>query len=336
LADLREAANFDMLISLLKETVYGSYLSKAEDRDLNPRRVVYQIKGRIADSYLNIIHAAPPYTRPLLVQLYRHFELDNLKAILRGNVTGSSWDQVRHVLFPLGAFTDLPGETMVESGNVGASIEQLVHTPYYYVLSHAMQRYTNEQSLFPLEVALDLDYWRKLWDSISNLPDQDQSRALQILGPMVDMTNLMWAVRYRIYHHLAEEEIINYTLSFGYHLRDDDIKAIAAGGDISNIVEKIYPNLENINTLVQQPLRGLSILELLLQRFVADQCKEVFTGYPFHIGLELAILVLTELEIRDLTVLIEAKSSNMPYEDYGPYLVTSPDAANLDHLLNGA
>jgi len=335
MANLREAADLEALTGFLKESVYGAYLSKVEERDLNPRRAVYQIKGRLVDSYRDILQAAPAHTRPLLTQFYRRFELDNLKAILRGIATGSTWDQVRYVLFPLGGYTLLPAQMMVESGNIGTAVEQLVHTPYYGVLSHAMQRYTNEQTLFPLEVALDLDYWRSHWDYVYKLPSQDQSRSLQILGPLVDMTNLMWAVRYRTYHQLAEEEIINYTLPFGYHVCDEDVRGIAAGADIPHLVEKIYPDLENINTLLQQPERGLPVLEILIQRLLAGQCRSVFSGYPFHIGLLLACLVLTEIEIRDLTVLIEAKSARMPYDDYAPYLVFGSNTSTQVHALSG-
>jgi vacuolar-type H+-ATPase subunit C/Vma6 len=146
----------------------------------------------------------------------------------------------------------------------------------------------------------------------------------------------MWAVRYRTYHHLSEEEIINYTLSFGYHLSDEDVRAIAAGVDIPHIVEKVYPRLENINSLIQSPEHGLPLLEILIQRLLADQCKAVFSGYPFHIGLLLACLVLTEVEIRDLTVLIEAKSSNMPSEGYSPYLVTGPASSAQLSPVSGA
>jgi V/A-type H+/Na+-transporting ATPase subunit C len=335
MANLQESTNFEGLITLLKDSVYGPALSKTEERALDPRQAVYLMKSRLVESYRDIIQASPAYARPLLTQLFRRFELDNLKAILRGIVTHSAWDQVRYVLFPLGDFTVLPAQIMLESENIVAAVEQLLDTPYYEVLSHALQRYTNEQSLFPLEVALDLDYWRKLWHYISQMPGQDRTRSLQILGPLVDLTNLMWAARYRTYHQLSEEEIINYTLAFGYHLSDEDVRAIAAGVDIAHIVEKIYPSLENINSLVQSPQHGLPILEMLIQRLLADQCRAVFTGYPFHIGLPLACLVLTELEIRDLTVLVEAKSSQMPYEDYAPYLVAGPASSTQPNALSG-
>jgi V/A-type H+-transporting ATPase subunit C len=320
-ATLCEATDFGALIGLLKDTAYGPYLMRVEDKSLTPRRAVYQIKGRMADAYVTIIRLAPAYTRPLLTQLFQNFEVDNLKAVLRGIVTNASWDQVRYVLFPLGPVTALPAQAMVEAGSVGAAVEQLRGTPYYDTLSHAMKRYTAEQSLFPLEVALDLNYWRELWNDVNRLPSQDRAQSLRIVGSLLDMNNLMWAIRYRVYHHLSEEEIINYTLPLGYRVRDEDIRAIAAGADIPQVVARVYPDLANVDTLLQEPRSGLPELELQLQRHVAERCRAAFIGYPFHVGVPLAYLVLNELEIQDLIVLIEAKSSQISAERFQPYLL---------------
>src|SRR5438046_504689 len=83
-----------------------------------------------------------------------------------------------------------------------------------------IKRYSAEQSLFPLEVALDLSYWRHLWAEARKLTGQDQEQGVKIIGALLDMNNLMWAIRYRVYHKLSEEELINYTLPFGYRVQD--------------------------------------------------------------------------------------------------------------------
>jgi V/A-type H+/Na+-transporting ATPase subunit C len=321
LADLANAPDLSSLVGLLKDTPYGSYLEGLEDKDLTPKQVIHQIQKRLSDVYITLIHAAPAHTRSLLTELFRHFEIGNLKAVLRAIVTNSSWEQVRDILFPLGSLAKLPAEKMLEAGTIEAAVAQLTNTPYYDTLSHALKRYTEERSLFPLEVALDLDFWRTLWINANRLPGQDRTQALRIIGPLVDMNNLMWAMRYRVYHHLSEEEIINYTLPFGYRVRDEDIRAIAAGADIARIVMKIYPGLRNVDELLQEPERGLPKLELQLQRRLRQQLNAVFTGYPFHIGLPLAFVLLNELELQDLTVLIEAKTSGKAPAEFMPYLL---------------
>jgi V/A-type H+-transporting ATPase subunit C len=257
----------------------------------------------------------------VLVQLYRSFEIDNLKAVLRGIVSHASWDKVRYVLFPIGEMGVIPAQEMLESGNIQTAIEMLRGTPYYETLAHAMERYSAEQNLFPLEVALDISYWRELWNDTFQLPNTDRMIGLRVIGALVDMNNLMWAIRYRVYHHLSEEELINYTLSFGYRVRDEDIRTIAAGGDIESLVARLYPGISGLDALLREPRKGLPQLEVKLERQVAEICRAIFAGYPFNIGVPIAYLILKEMETQDLTVLIEAKAAKIPPEEFKPLLI---------------
>jgi len=320
---LYDAEDLEALLDVLKETVYGPYLDIG-DRELTPRRAVYQIKGHLADAYIKAIQLSPEPGRQLLLQLWRLFEVDNLKAILRGLETGASWRQVRFTLFPTKTETVLPAEDMFREGSIPQAIALLENTPYYPTLIHALERYQAEQSLFPLEVALDLDYYRELWRDIFKLTDLDREHALRLVGGLIDMTNLMWAIRYRVYHRLSEAEIINYTLPFGYRVHDEDIRAIAAGMRIAPIVNRLYPKIGDVGPLLEAPRTGLAELERRLQRYVMGECRRTFIGYPFHIGIPVAYVLLNEQEIHDLTVLIEAKAAHIPAETYSPLLLVRP------------
>ena len=332
---LNDSPDFQTLFSSLKSTAYGPYLEGLKDKDITPKRVISQVKRKLADSYYSVIQMAPENTRPLVKQLYRYYETGNLKAVLRALVTVSSWstdetalwDRVRDVLFPLGAFSVLPAQAMVESGSVGTAVDLLRGTPYEETMSFAMRRYSAEQNLFPLEVALDLAYWRRLWAEAKKLTGQDREQATKIIGSLLDMNNLMWAIRYKVYHKLSEEEIINYTLPFGYRVQDSDIRAIAAGADIASVINRLYPGLPDVNALLENPQNGLPKLEVLFKRRLVEQCLAAFVGNPFHIGIPLAFLVLSDIEVQDLIVLVEAKSSNMPEEEYRPFLLRAAQPA---------
>ena len=325
---LSEASDFPSLFNSLKSTSYGPYLVGLKDKEINPRRVITQIKRKLSDAYYSVIQMSPVQTRPLVKQLYRYYEIGNLKAVLRGIVTVSAWgtettlwDRVRDVLFPLGSASVLPAQAMVESGSVATAVDLLQGTPYEEALSFAMKRYSAEQNLFPIEVALDLTYWRRLWAEAKKLTGADREHGVKIIGSLLDMNNLMWAIRYKVYHKLSEEEIVNYTLPFGFRVQDSDVRAIAAGADIASIVTRIFPGIPDVSTLLENPQTGLPKLEVLIKRQVMKQCLAAFVGSPFHIGIPLAFLVIHDLEVQDLIVLIEAKSSNLPDDEYRPYLL---------------
>jgi V/A-type H+-transporting ATPase subunit C len=238
MANLYEVPDFNTLVGLLRQTAYEPYLEKAKDKDLTPRRAVFLLRNRLADAYISIIPMLPEHCRHLVTHLLRYYELSNVKAVLRGIANQATWEKVRFVLLPLGSKSVIPAQEMVEAGTITAAVEMLAGTPYYETLSHAMKRYSAEQSLFPLEVALDLNYWREIWHDVNHLPAEDRKEAMHILGALVDMNNLMWAIRYRVYHNLSEEELINYTLPFGYKVQDEDIRSIAAGADIAQVVKR--------------------------------------------------------------------------------------------------
>ena len=325
-ARLSDSPDLPTLISQLKNTAYGPYLESLKEKDLTPQKVELQIEGRLADSYASVIQMAPQHAKPILKQLYRYFEVDNLKAVLRGIVSNPRWERISEILFPMGSMSVLPAQAMVESGSVGSAIELLQGTTYYDTLSFAMKRYSTEQNLFPLEVALDLYYWRQLWAEAKKLQGQDREQALRIIGSLMDVNNLMWVIRYKVYYQLSEEEIINYTLPFGYRVRDEDVRSVAAGADLAMVVGRVFPGIPDLNALLENPRTGLPQLEIILKRRLMQQCLAAFTGNPFHIGLPLAFLILSQLEVEDLTVLIEAKSSQMPEEEFRPFLLRAIEA----------
>lgn len=328
MARLSDSPDLPALVSALKSTHYGKYLSGLKDNELTSRRVILQIRNRLSDSYSSVVQQAPEQTRPLIRQLFRYFEVGNLKAVLRSIQTVSSWrsdvaawDRVREVLFPFGLFSTIPAQAMVESGSVISAVDLLKGSPYEATMSFAMKRFSAEQNLFPLEVALDLDFWRRLWGEVKELKGKDREMGGKLIGSLLDLNNLMWVIRYKTYHNLSEEELINYTLPFGYRVRDEDVRAIAAGADIASVVSRIYPNIPDVNALLERPQAGLPKLEYLLKQQVMRQCVSAFIGDPFHIGLPLAYLLLSDFEIQDLVVLIEAKSSKLPDEAYRPLLL---------------
>jgi vacuolar-type H+-ATPase subunit C/Vma6 len=325
---LATASDLGSLIEGLKQTAYGPEVEQLRERVPESAAVIGALRRRQAIEAQSCIQAAPGAARRVLIQLHRRHEVNNLKALLRAIAAGKSLDTaesengaVKVLLFPLGASTVLRPEQMLEAGSVPAAVELLRGTHYHEVLVFALRRYSAEESLFPLEVALDLAYWRRLWQEARKLAGEDQTQALKVIGSLVDATNILWAIRYRSYQRLSEEELINYTLPFGQRVRDADIRAIAAGADIGSVLGRLYPEVGDLAGFLDQRHEGLPRLEIELKRVVARRCMAAFLGNPFHIGLPLAYLILHDLEIQDLIVLLEAKSTYMATEEFHPYLL---------------
>ena len=96
------------------------------------------------------------------------------------------------------------------------------------------------------------------------------------------------------------------------------------------MVKSIFPDADGLGQLAEQPSDGLAMLELFLQRHIVTTCRAALRGYPFHIGVPAAYLLLNEHEIRDLTVLIEAKASHRPPEAFARLLEMQPPPDRAD------
>ena len=316
LRDLAHSDSFTSFLSSLENTPYSQYLDLSR-AVLSPRRTVYQLRLRLANIYEKLIRLTPQPGRSLLVMLWQSYEVDNLKATLRGIENGASWTQVLFLLSPMHNFNVLKQiklRQMLETRNIPQAIELLQRTPYYYPLSYAIARYQDEKTMFPLEIALDLDYRRRLWNTIDQLHGEDQTQALRLIGAVLDKDNLLWAIRYRVYHHLSTEEIINYTLARGYRLHDREIRSIAKGDNIKEVLVKLYPHSSQIGALSSDITEEINVLENILTADILAQCRKTFGNTPFHIGIPLSYVLIMEQEIRTLTAIIEVKASTITDE----------------------
>ncbi len=327
LAKLETASGLKAFVLLLNDTVYGplvSKLNRSDGSDINARHIAYQIRKRVSEKFMLVKKYSPENVRPLIDHLFRIYEIDNLKVTFRGIQLGDSWEKIRYLLFPMGEFDTLPYQEMTKTRSVEQAIELTRGSSYYDSLSLAKSRYTKEASLFPLEVLLDLEYWQKAWELANALPGIDGKISRELIGEIIERNDLIWASRYKTFHHLSVAEIINYTLGIGPKVQDDVIRQIANGVPLSEIIPKIYPSLAVVSDKSLDEVRELSYWEVMLQRMFRQHCRSKLVGSPFNLGGPLAYLFLLEYEIQDLTLLIEAKSLGLPKERYNPFLVNNP------------
>lgn len=321
LGKLIASPNLDSMISTLKETDYGQYLEGVRTAVISSRRASYEIRRKISAAYGVILKNTPEFAQRVLNQFLKLYEVDNLKAVLRGIEIQESWEKIRYMLFPLDNQLGLPFEEMIRTKSIDRALVLIQNTAYYQVLTLALDRYHNEKTLFPLEVALDLNYWQVLWNYVNELPRPEKEITKKLIGLIVDKNNLTWAARYRIYHHLSESEIINYTLPFGCRINDKVIRAIASGRETSQLVAEVYPALAPVISQEGKVLKKLPLIELELKRLLWRTCHTTFMNNSFNIGLLLAYLILLEFEIQDITLLLEAKSLGISASVYSSYLI---------------
>lgn len=318
-AQLLRSQDWDALLSadsqprvfdVLRSTPYARVLRAGESSEPNIESLERRLLGLAADNVVHAMSQVRGAARNLLLTWWAHFELENLKAVFRGVEQGLSPAQMREYLIPLGNRSRIDWEALLHERSVAALVERMAGTHYINPLRNALHLYTRYGTLFPLEVAMDVRYYRDIPAAIKHLGAGDRGIATRLLGTRLDILNILWAFRYRIYYQLSAEEIINFTIWHTVHTDVTLIQTIATGAPIRDVVEQIWGrDVIDLDAVAQarDEAAQLPLLELALHRYWHSLAKRAMTGYPFGLGLILGYLIVQEIEVHDLVTAVEAK-----------------------------
>lgn len=232
-----------------------------------------------------------------------HHEIDNLKVLLRAVHAQIPSDAMAHHLTPLAGIGTLDLPALIASRDIPDLIERLGGSPYAAPLRHAVPRWRTAGS-FALEVAVELDFYDRLWAATATLDRRDAVVARALLGTLFDILNLSWISRYREACGLSPEETLNYTLRQGRWLtatRRQDLAGLPGRPWDAALARTPYAAVFT---------RGAPFgrLATALTEMLARTAQQACAKYPFHIGVPLACLMAYDIEIRDLQRLLAAKT----------------------------
>ncbi|TAK32739.1 MAG: hypothetical protein EPO21_14725 [Chloroflexota bacterium] len=322
-AQIKGLANADDLVGtvrILRGTTYGPWLEGPEFETLPGAERA--LDTSTVDAYERIRDSLTGPSRALIVGLARRVELLNLLAVLRALVRGRNTDEVANLWVDLGDMATLPREALLRATDVFEVARLVERTPYGPALHHALDRYRQERSLFPLEMSLQLDYYGRLWDLAERLMAQDRSSALRLLGLWYDLVNIEWVIRFRLLYQLSPEELFNYTLPHGRLIDSQTLRHMATASSLAEIVEVLPALYQHLLTSVTRGTDELWRVGVALGRGLRRAARSELLGYPFRISLQVAYVWLKEIEVRDLKTILEAKQYQKPAEEIEPLLFT--------------
>jgi len=247
--------------------------------------------------------------RALLHQHLLRHEVDNLKIVVRAVHHRLAWEQVAGHLAPLPGIATVDPQTLATARDLRELAELLAGSAYGRALRAAIPA-VERAGPFAVEVALELDYYERLWAAVGTLRAADAALARGLLGIVFDLLNLSWIARYRDALGLSPEEILNYTLRQGRWITADVRRDLAEHANVpwaATLARTPYGPL-----LAAAEAHGFDGAAAGLWRFLARQVQRLLASYPFHIGVPLGFLLTQEIEIRDLRVLLAAKGLGVP------------------------
>ncbi len=177
--NLAGVAGQDGLVQCLKTTSYGE---KRRHFPSSFDGVIAMYYKDLFSCYRKIIKSLSGDRKRLIEHLYQKYELENLKLILRKVCSGKFNKNIEELLLPTGESQNFSAINLLQARSAGEVLTQLKGTSYYEPLENALFRFEQEKETFPLEMALDLSYYKRLWLIASSLGHADQKITKKILG----------------------------------------------------------------------------------------------------------------------------------------------------------
>ncbi len=325
LAGLVEARDIDQAIELLKNTEYREPVAdfragndlQALERRLRENSI--QIHKRIVKSL-----SGPP--RELVFLLLSRYEVEDLKNILR-LWYGYEPLAERKVLNQEQICYSLPVEKLLSAESIEEIIVLLDHSPYKQALLAGRDKFKEKGALFYLEVALDQDYYRRLWEKIKDLAVIDRRRAGKLLGIEVDIENISCLLRLKQYYKLSLAEVTSCLLPGGCRVKIPHVKDFYANNDIKVLLKDLsavsYTAIEALAEAASRDNKsGALLLEALLQQILLKEVKHILAGYPFTIGTVVSYLILQRLDMKNIVCLLYSKFYERSAERIRKKLIT--------------
>ena len=191
---IAEASTLNDAINLVKNTSYGRALAKA------PELTVASVGGVLREcllaDYEKIMRSVRGAPRQLLEERLKRYEVEALKTIFRFKTASISKSELaRYLWVPYGVVDMNLIEELLNLPSVEDVVDALISTEYYDTLQEMLPDFEETGKSFPFVAALDKYYYTTILLKIEALHGGEGRRTLKMVGPEIDIKNLLVAMR---------------------------------------------------------------------------------------------------------------------------------------------
>lgn len=306
LQGLSSAEGIDEFFSLLKSTPYKLMLEGlTSPYDL--KIIEKRLFSDGVEKYNKILKNLKGKSREVIFLMLSRYEITNLKNLLR---LWHTKDEETNYLYERKICYDIPIPEILSAGAIEEIILLLDKTPYKDALMEARAKFKKKGSLFYLEVALDIDYYKRLWGKIKILDSVDRQVASKLTGVEVDIQNINWIVRFKQYYEMPLGELTSYIIPGGYKIAYPLVRKVYPSGDIKSVISGLSTKpYQEMAALVNSGYdkSKMFMLEVMLWQVLLKEVRLALSGFPFTIATIMAYLILYKAEAKNIISLLYSK-----------------------------
>jgi V/A-type H+-transporting ATPase subunit C len=203
---------------------------------LDHRSLEQRIISEMLDETKVLIRPLSGVERNFLIYWTERFEVSNLKALLRGKMTGERPAALLNRLTPMGAFARLDVQDLAHAEDVSELLRRLEAGPYAGIVRQARRAFEESHDPFILDASLDRGYYEGLVHRAQALENAVGASFRRLMGPLIDRTNLVWLLRYRFNYNLPPAQVYFLLVASRYRLSSSRLRELAALGSLEAIL----------------------------------------------------------------------------------------------------
>lgn len=257
------------------------------------------------NTLLRPLHGAD---RAVLVQWARRYEVLNLKALVRGKLSGLSRAEIESSLFVLPGFLSLDHEPLLNTDDVMELLRRLKDTPYRQLGRIALRRFEEQQDPFLLDASLDQHFYSGLSACVARLSEPDRTAMRNLVGRMIDQHNLVWLLRYRHNYQLQAAEALYLSITGGLQLTREHLRDMLQMGSLSDSLERLPSGMR---TLIGEATNLVEVRDAVV-RDLHRQAAMALRSTNSVLASVFGYLLLRFYEISATNAIVQARFTRLP------------------------
>ncbi len=306
LYELLAARDLAAFTDTLGSTDFGKDLGEAFSHAFGLSAVEEGLRRNLCRTSAKLLSFADGRAGELLGVILERWDLENIKAVLRGKHTRLSKSDILSGVVPAGRLDEARISELAEAEDAKAVADMLAtwRSPFARPLTKALSAYAEDNSLANLELALDRFYVSASLETVRGRGKGDRNAALirGILKEQVDVLNLGTALRLRG-EALEEGPLVSYWVPGGERILERHFLALARAESFIQALALAPPSLH----LLEKPVDEAAF-ERALSRAFALRCARLYRGDPLAIDIPVGYLGMKTLEVANLRLIARGKA----------------------------
>ncbi len=308
LEELLHLPDVDAFIQALGDTPYNPELQEALSRFAGVRAVDEALAQNFYHTTRRILSFADGEPRRLIEVVLLRYDLQNIRAIVRGRHTGKSNDEILATLYPGGLLSEVRLRELLQQPDLRAIADTLVTWmhPLGFPLRQGVEAAQRSGTLVDIEVALDRAYVR-YGLGIADGEGHSETALRRFLQNEITATNAKTALKLRRIRELSREERERFFIPGGYVFSRDQFATLADPQSSAAEIGAMRPlgaELTGQESLLE--------MERAIDRAFQKLAAQMFFGDPLSLDVVIGYLTRKAAEVSNLRVVAHAKQLGIP------------------------